>query len=79
VQLKKYLDLPQKGSIIAEYIWIDASGGTRSKCKVSLTTTPTTRFGHHRSSAITLGDPAFVRARPSGGLVRRGFGAIRKL
>jgi hypothetical protein len=34
-QLQKYLDLPQKGSIIAEYIWIDASGGTRSKCKVS--------------------------------------------
>merc|ERR1712014_324563 len=23
----------QKGSVIAEYVWIDASGGTRSKCK----------------------------------------------
>ncbi|KAK3071510.1 glutamate--ammonia ligase [Teratosphaeriaceae sp. CCFEE 6253] len=31
--LQKYLSLPQKGAIIAEYIWIDASGGTRSKCK----------------------------------------------
>lgn len=34
-QLQKYLQLPQKGSVIAEYVWIDASGGTRSKCKVS--------------------------------------------
>merc|ERR1712014_508892 len=31
--LQKYLSLPQKGSVIAEYVWIDASGGTRSKCK----------------------------------------------
>ncbi|KAK5120640.1 hypothetical protein LTR85_005998 [Meristemomyces frigidus] len=31
--LQKYLQLPQKGAVIAEYIWIDASGGTRSKCK----------------------------------------------
>jgi glutamine synthetase len=30
---QKYLTLPQKGSIIAEYVWIDASGGVRSKCK----------------------------------------------
>jgi len=34
-QLQKYLQLSQKGSVIAEYVWIDASGGTRSKCKVS--------------------------------------------
>lgn len=33
-QLKKYLDLDQKGSIIAEYVWIDSVGGVRSKCKV---------------------------------------------
>jgi len=33
VTLQKYLSLPQKGAVIAEYIWIDASGGTRSKCK----------------------------------------------
>jgi len=31
--LKKYLDLPQKGKVIAEYVWIDASNGVRSKCK----------------------------------------------
>jgi glutamine synthetase len=38
--LQKYLQLPQKGSVIAEYVWIDASGGTRSKCK-TLTKIPT--------------------------------------
>ncbi|KAM9880667.1 hypothetical protein VDGD_21714 [Verticillium dahliae] len=31
----KYLRLDQKGSIIAEYIWIDADGETRSKARVS--------------------------------------------
>ncbi|TKA30772.1 Glutamine synthetase [Salinomyces thailandicus] len=31
--LQKYLQLDQKGAVIAEYVWIDASGGTRSKCK----------------------------------------------
>jgi hypothetical protein len=28
--------LDQRGSVIAEYVWIDANGGTRSKCKVSI-------------------------------------------
>ncbi|CAH0026119.1 unnamed protein product [Clonostachys rhizophaga] len=31
--LKKYLSLEQKGKIIAEYIWIDAEGSTRSKSR----------------------------------------------
>lgn len=31
--LQKYLDLPQNGKVLAEYVWIDADGGTRSKCK----------------------------------------------
>jgi len=31
--LQKYLNLDQRGSVIAEYVWIDANGGTRSKCK----------------------------------------------
>lgn len=31
--LKKYLDLPQNGAVIAEYVWIDGSNGVRSKCK----------------------------------------------
>ncbi|CRK12144.1 hypothetical protein BN1723_020998, partial [Verticillium longisporum] len=33
--LSKYLKLDQKGSIMAEYIWIDAAGETRSKSRVS--------------------------------------------
>ncbi|KAK4956925.1 hypothetical protein LTR28_005815 [Elasticomyces elasticus] len=32
-QLEKYLKLDQRGSIIAEYVWIDGSNGVRSKCK----------------------------------------------
>jgi len=31
--LQKYLDLPQNGAVMAEYIWIDGSNGLRSKCK----------------------------------------------
>ncbi|KAK8197509.1 hypothetical protein HDK77DRAFT_20084 [Phyllosticta capitalensis] len=31
--LEKYLRLPQKGSVIAEYVWIDGSNNVRSKCK----------------------------------------------
>lgn len=30
----KYMALDQRGRIQAEYIWIDAVGGTRSKTKV---------------------------------------------
>jgi hypothetical protein len=36
LQLQKYLSLPQKGSVIAEYVWIDGSNGLRSKSKVSI-------------------------------------------
>jgi hypothetical protein len=36
LQLKKYLDLPQKGKVMAEYVWIDGSNGIRSKSKVSI-------------------------------------------
>ena len=32
----KYMRLDQKGSIMAEYIWIDAFGATRSKSRVSM-------------------------------------------
>ena len=35
LQLQKYTNLDQKGNIIAEYIWIDAFGATRSKARVS--------------------------------------------
>ncbi|CDO58073.1 hypothetical protein DV451_000560 [Geotrichum candidum] len=31
--LQKYLSLPQKGAIMAEYIWIDGTNNIRSKCK----------------------------------------------
>lgn len=30
----KYMSLDQKGSYMAEYIWIDGSNGVRSKTKV---------------------------------------------
>jgi len=40
LQLKKYLDLPQKGKVMAEYVWIDGSNGIRSKSKVSRLHTP---------------------------------------
>lgn len=33
-QLEKYLKLSQRGNIIAEYVWIDGSGGIRSKSRV---------------------------------------------
>lgn len=33
--LGKYLSLPQGEKIIAEYVWIDSTGGTRSKARVS--------------------------------------------
>lgn len=36
-QLLKYLSLDQKGKVMAEYIWIDAEGGVRSKTKVRVT------------------------------------------
>lgn len=38
--LKKYLDLDQRGKIMAEYVWIDAEGGTRSKSRVSVFLSP---------------------------------------
>ena len=34
-QLNKYLKLDQKGQVIAEYVWIDSTGETRSKSRVS--------------------------------------------
>jgi len=46
--LMKYMALDQKGAAMAEYIWIDASGGTRSKSK-TLTKVP-------ESGEFTLAD-----------------------
>jgi len=40
VNLQKYMDLPQKGYVQAEYIWIDSTNGLRSKTK-TLTKKPT--------------------------------------
>lgn len=31
--LAKYMELPQKGAILAEYIWIDGTNSIRSKCR----------------------------------------------
>lgn len=36
-QLNKYLKLDQQGKIMAEYVWIDSTGGTRSKSRVCTT------------------------------------------
>jgi glutamine synthetase len=33
--LAKYMALDQKGQIMAEYVWVDAHGETRSKSRVS--------------------------------------------
>lgn len=33
-QLMKYMKLDQRGSVMAEYIWIDGLNGVRSKTKV---------------------------------------------
>ena len=33
-QLRKYMALPQKGKVMAEYIWIDGMNGVRCKSKV---------------------------------------------
>ena len=35
-QLMKYMNLDQRGKVQAEYVWIDAHGGCRSKTKVCL-------------------------------------------
>lgn len=39
-QLMKYMKLDQKGSVLAEYIWIDGSNGIRTKTKVSMMRIP---------------------------------------
>ena len=50
-QLQKYLNLPQRGQVIAEYVWIDATGGTRSKCKVSRSPNHFLPFMRHHCQA----------------------------
>ena len=35
LQVMKYMRLDQKGSFMAEYVWIDGHNGLRSKTKVS--------------------------------------------
>lgn len=36
IQMEKYTSLDQKGIVIAEYVWIDSEGNTRSKTRVSI-------------------------------------------
>ena len=31
--LQKYLELPQNGKVIAEYVWVDGTGNLRSKAR----------------------------------------------
>lgn len=54
LQLQKYLNLPQKDKVIAEYVWIDGSNGIRSKSKVS-------SFEFHPSNKA-LSAPRHLRA-----------------
>ncbi|KAF7188502.1 Glutamine synthetase [Pseudocercospora fuligena] len=67
--LEKYLKLPQKGSVIAEYVWIDASSGVRSKCKTlkskpsSVKDLPEWNFDGS-STAQAPGDNSDVYLRP---------------
>ena len=41
--LQKYLELDQRGRIIAEYVWIDGTGNLRSKGGTSTVLLPTKR------------------------------------
>jgi len=67
--LQKYLQLPQKGKIIAEYVWIDGSNGVRSKCKTitkpvkSLEDLPEWNFDGSSTSQAP-GDNSDVYLRP---------------
>lgn len=70
LQLSKYLKLEQKGSLIAEYVWIDAIGETRSKSRVSCPP------GHASRSPLPLllgAGPAIQRRALSLGLTRHSF------
>ena len=50
----KYMDLDQKGSSMAEYIWIDGKNGVRSKTKVRVQLlTPT--YSLNAGSQLFLG------------------------
>ena len=50
----KYMDLDQKGSSMAEYIWIDGTNGVRSKTKVRVQLlTPT--YSLNAGSQLFLG------------------------
>lgn len=51
LQLQKYLSLPQKDKVIAEYVWIDGSNGLRSKSKVSNFRLSLIQKHHHHCAA----------------------------
>ena len=73
MQLDKYLKLDQKGKIMAEYVWVDAIGETRSKSRVSANSlvppkaTPSFDFFASSSSfsSLTLDSVWPVRLLPS--------------
>jgi hypothetical protein len=71
-QLEKYLKLDQKGSIMAEYIWIDGSNGVRSKTKVGLISpfVPSTLPHSARVSLVFLGRPAARKPQSSSSHLR---------
>ncbi|KAF2861333.1 hypothetical protein K470DRAFT_257008 [Piedraia hortae CBS 480.64] len=67
--LQKYLALPQRGQVIAEYVWIDSTGSTRSKCKTlpkapsSIKDLPHWNFDGS-STGQAMGDDSDVYLRP---------------
>jgi glutamine synthetase len=48
--MEKYTSLDQKGIVIAEYVWIDSEGSTRSKTRVSIY--PGTSIGDRLTPAL---------------------------
>lgn len=57
-QLNKYLKLDQKGKIMAEYVWIDAAGETRSKSRVSVVLCPAHHVDATMGAKIDLPPPS---------------------
>lgn len=55
----KYMKLDQKGSAMAEYVWIDSTGETRSKSRVSkfLDSSPSSYFCVHFPLLFVVGRP----------------------
>lgn len=79
IQLSKYLKLDQKGKIMAEYVWVDAVGETRSKSRVS--DHPLSRASKHtksrpRSKQRSQHSSLFAVGTPNSPVAARGSGLV---